>query len=465
VRGLAFVLLCSLYTASAAANGRMPGANDVVFSTSLPTRLITRATYGILESDDRGASWRWICEQAIDVSGVISDPPLGLLHDGTEVLLPPTGSALVSQNGGCSWTRVGAPLANKRGADLTIDPSAPSHLLVLTSTLRATDTMGIGSYENQLIETADDAASWQLLATLPTDFEAETVEVARSDPQRIYVSGADAARPRLGVILRSEDGGATWTRSTLDLPAGTGSLWISGIHPTDPNKLWLRVSARGDTLGLLPARLFASSDKGATFQQLATTNKGMFGFALSPDGSQLAYGGPFDGMFVGPSDGSAFEKRNALGITCLRWPAADALYACASEPADPFSVGVSRDQGMSFQPLFKLSDSCPAACAAGTSFALTCEAAWSATQQQLAASRAAPMCSLPWSVADAGMEALDAGAARDAGTLPPLPTIDAGVGVDAGRAEAKRDDGCSLAGREALGSWLALLLVRRRRRR
>jgi hypothetical protein len=456
VRGFAWLAACALYTAPAAANGRMPGANDLVFSSALPDRLITRATYGILESDDRGASWRWICEQAIDVSGVVADPPLGLLHDGSEVLLPPTGSALVSRDHGCGWTRVGEPLANKRGADLTLDPSDPKRMLVLTSTLRATDTMGVGIYENQLIETRDDAQTWQLLATLPTDFESETVEIAHSDPERLYVSGSDAARPRVGVVLRSEDGGQSWTRATLDLPAGTGSAWISGIHPTNPDRLWLRVAARGDTLGLLPARLYVSVDKGATFTQLATTNKGMFGFALSPDGSQLAYGGPGDGLFVGPSDGSAFVKRSNLSVRCLRWP--DALYACADEPADPFSIGLSRDQGLTFTPLFRLRDSCPALCAPGTSFSASCEAAWSTTNLQLRAAGSAPMCMLPWS--------LDAGVAVDA-SLPgveagtPSATLDASV--DAGRA-SKRDDGCALAS-DARWPWAALLLLAWRRRR
>ncbi|MET0286790.1 MAG: hypothetical protein ABW352_20075 [Polyangiales bacterium] len=457
MRWLSF-LLVSLIALPAAANGRMPGANDIVFSSALPDRLITRATYGILESDDRGASWRWICEQAIDVSGVIADPPLGLLHDGSEVLLPPTGSALVSRDHGCGWTRVGEPLANKRGADLTLDPSDPRRMLVLTSTLRATDAMGIGSYENQLIETRDGAQSWRVLATLPTDFESETVEIAHSDGMRLYVSGADAARPRLGVVLRSEDGGQSWSRATLDLPAGTGSLWISGIHPSNPDKLWLRVAARGDTLGLLPARLYASVDKGATFTQLATTNKGMFGFALSPDGAQLAYGGPGDGLFVGPSDGSAFVKRSSLSVRCLRWP--DALYACADEPADPFSVGVSRDQGVTFEPLFRLRDSCPALCAPGTSFATSCEAAWTVTNLQLSAAGSAPMCMLPWTV--------DAGVAVDASV--PTPTVDASTPhltldarVDA-RRPGKRDEGCALAS-DARLSWLALLLLVARRRR
>ena len=411
-----------LFASSALANGRMPGANDLVLSAADPARLVARATFGIVQSADHGATWSWICEQAIDVSGVIADPPLALSEDGSLVLLPPTGSALVSADRGCNWVRASAPLAATRGADLTVDPSDAKRVLVVTSTLSVVDDKGFGSYENLIVETRDDARSWQLLATLPPDFEAETIEVAHSDARRIYVSGSDAHNPRLGVILRSEDGGATWSKSTLALPAGTGSLWISGIHPSDADRLWVRVAARGDTIGLLPARLYLSTDKGATFAMLASTTKGMFGFALSPDGSSLAYGGPGDGLYVGPSDGSAFVKQSALAVRCLRWPRQDALYACASEPADPFSVGVSSDSGRSFRALYRLVDTCPATCAAETSFAGSCQAAWSQTRPFIAASAA--LCSVPWSAPRAAPA--DAGSS-DASTLP-LATASEGVG-------------------------------------
>lgn len=416
-----------LLTASALANGRMPGANDLVFSASDPSRLVARATFGIVQSADRGATWSWICEQAIDVSGVIADPPITMTSDGSLVLLPPTGSALVSHDRGCNWTRVAAPLADTRGADLTADPSEPRRVLVVTSSLRKVDDAGFGVYENLVVETRDDARSWQLLATLPGDFEAETIEVAQSDARRIYVSGSDAHNPRLGVILRSDDAGATFSRSTLSLPAGTGSLWISGIHPRDPDRLWVRVAARGDTIGLLPARLYLSTDKGQTFTMLAATNKGMFGFALSPDGSSVAYGGPSDGLFVGPSDGSGFVKQSALGVRCLRWPAQDALYVCASEPADPFSLGVSSDRGQSFRPLYRLGDTCPASCATGTSFANSCEVAWSQTRPFIQATGA--MCSVPWS-APAGTDA-GSSDARDAATMAPLGSDSGATRLDA----------------------------------
>jgi hypothetical protein len=466
MRQLLVALALCAWTSRAAANGRMPGANDLAFSQALPDRIVARATFGIVESDDRGASWRWICEQAIDISGVIADPPLGLLHDGTEVLLPPTGSALVSHNAGCTWTRAGEPLAARRGADLTIDPGDPMHLLVLTSTLRSVDGSGIGSYENLLLETRDDARSWQLLATLPDNFEAETVEVAPADARRIYVSGVDAAQSREGILLRSDDGAHSWTTSRLSLPAGSGSLWISGIHPTDPDRLWVRVSARGDSLGLLPARLLGSGDKGATFQPVAATNKGMFGFALSPDGAQLAYGGPSDGLYVGPSSGSgAFSKRSDMGIMCLRWPAAGALYACASEPRDPFSVGVSSDDGVSFRPLFRLADTCPAACASGTSFAQSCQSAWSTTLTLLTTSAGAPMCTLPWSPA----ELVDASAPVDASVTPPLATLDASSHpLDAGSAQRPVSGGCRCAPELGAGApplLVMLVMLARSRRR
>jgi photosystem II stability/assembly factor-like uncharacterized protein len=471
------VLVVSLVglPALAHANGRMPGANDVAFDNSDPQHLVARATFGVVQSFDRGTSWQWICEQAIDTSGVIADPPLGVVADGSLVLLPPSGGALVSRDRGCSWLSAPAPLVGHRGVDLTIDPGDAAHLLVLTSTIQGTDAQGFGVYANLAIETRDSAHSWSLLATLPEDFEAETLEVAPSDAQRIYVSGTASRNPRLGILLRSDDGGESWTQSSLELPAGTGSLLISAIDPNLADRLWLRVPARGDTIGILPARLYLSEDKGASFRMLANTRRGMFGFALSPDGTELAYGGPSDGLFVGPSDGSgAFEKVSDLGVRCLRWPAADALYVCGTEPKDAFTLGVSRDKGASFEALYRMLETCPQECAEETSFGALCPDAWSSTGPFIRASGA--MCSVDWAVpaADAGaMDEQDAGPAElDAGLTEEdggLTQSDAALLEDAGQARPGKDAGCAcrLAGKEGalpgldLSMLLGLLVGRR----
>lgn len=465
-------LLLGALPSLARANGRMPGANDMLPDPRDPERFVLRATFGVVQSFDGGKSWQWICEQVIGTSGVIADPPTALVADGTLVLLPPTGGALLSRDRGCAWASAPEPLAGQRGVDLTLDPSDAAHLLVLMSTLDKVDEAGFGVYRNLLIETRDSGNTWQVLSDLPSDFEAETVEMAASDRSRLYVSGTASKNPRLGIVLRSENSGASWTQSSLDLPAGTGSLLISAIHPELPDRLWLRVPARGDTSGVLPARLYLSDDKGQSFHMLASTQHGMFGFALSPDGAQLAYGGPSDGLYLGPADGSGeFSKVNSLGIRCLRWTASGDLYACGTEPTNAFSLGVSRDRGASFEKLYALTETCPQACAEESSSSSICQDAWQTTRPLLRASEG--LCEAPWSASP--MDAVKAepteAGANDPATQP--SERDANLAERTSTAAARSDCSCRLGpeprvrtGRGLISvlGLVTLLRVRSRRR-
>jgi hypothetical protein len=434
---LATVALVWLQALLAQANGRMPGATELTISRSDPSHVLARATFGLVQSFDHGESWQWICEQAVNVSGE-ADPPIALTEDGSLVLLPPAGGTLISHDRGCSWSPAPPPLMGRRAIDLTLDPSDAARVLVATSTVLNIDDQGLVEYENVLVETRDNAATWTVLGTLPSDFRIETLELAPSDDARIYVSGTASESPLIGVIERSEDGGETWTRTTLDLPPSSGSLFISAIDPGDPDRLWVRLPAQGDRFGLFPASLLVSSDKGVSFAMLAATEMGMLGFAVSPDGTQLAYGGPADGLRIGPSDGSgAFTKVSDLRVRCLRWNA-DGLYACGSEPNDPFSVGLSTDQGVTFRPVYTMADTCPQSCAQGTSFAMTCETSWTGIGPAIAAS--GETCSVPWARPQP---------APDAGSDP--GTADSGVQGGTGGGGDDLGDG-GLAGRGTDGS-------------
>ena len=445
--------------AAASANGRLPGATELAIDPNDPSHVLGRATFGLVQSRDNGASWQWICEPAIRISGEY-DPPMALLKDGTWLVLSTSGGALESRDGGCTWSPAAAPLAGKKGIDVTIDPSDTSHLLVITSSVDHIDDGGVISFASALVETRDCGKTWTVVSELPGDVEIETVEIARSDPSRIYVSGTSTSDPLLGIVQRSADGGKTWKRSNLSLPDGSGSLFISAVDPENPDRLWARIPARGDLLGLFPADLVLSEDGGAHFRTIAGTERAMFGFALSPDGRTLAYGGPSDGLYVGPSDGSGvFEKVSDLQVRCLRW-ALDQLYVCASEPNDPFSLGVSIDEGRSFRPLYRIADTCPQTCADQAQFAAVCEPSWTSIAPVIKATGEA--CSGPWaslstSIADAGVAIpADAGrpavAASDTGTH----TRDAGIGHMA----ADTHSGCSFVGtRRESGSSAAWLIA------
>src|SRR5262249_47252971 len=131
-----------------------------------------------------------------------------------------------------------------------------------------------------------------------------------------------------------------------------------------------------DPFGMAPTTLLTSGDRGASWTTVASTAGSMFGFGLSPDGTELAYGTQQDGIFVAPTDGSGpFERVRMLKDRCLTWSRAG-LYACGTEPIDAFSVGRSTDEGRSFDALYRFADTCPQTCPDDSSFGRACRAPW-----------------------------------------------------------------------------------------
>lgn len=413
--GAVFTCAMCLVSTRAHANGRLPGATGLAIHPSDERQLLLGLSYGLALSRDRGASWTWMCEEQIEGNGGDVDPSIVVTGDGSLVVLSLTnGGVLVSGDEGCSFERALGPLQGNRGVDLTLDPKQPGRVLALMSTIfDEVDRRPV--YKNLLAHSLDHGKSWAVLAELPSDMLAETVEVAPADDARIYVTGTASANPLQGIIERSDDGGLSWTRSTVQLPRGSGSLYLSGIHPTDPNRLWARVPGLGDVYGVLPAKLWVSTDGAQSFKEVAATHGGMLGFAISPDGNRVVYGGPLDGMFVAPADGTAAPiKVSDLQVRCLRWQNSG-LYACAGEPTDPYSLGYTPDPSLAFVPLWQRADTCRAACAPTTPLELTCREPWEAVAPLIGADT--PVCGGTASAPDGG---------TDAGSGAVVTTLDGG---------------------------------------
>lgn len=402
-------------------------------------------SFGLALTRDGGASWTWMCEQQIEGNGSDIDPSIVMTGNGTLVVLSLTnGGVLVSRDDGCSFERATGPLQGNRGVDLTLDPSQPGRVLALLSTILEVLEGGVPRYRNFLAHSLDHGASWTILAELPDDMLAETIELAPSDPKRIYISGTANADPLQGIVTRSDDGGLTWTRNDVRLPKGSGSLFISGIHPTDPDRLWFRVPGRGDFFGIIQARLWLSTDAATTFHPVAETSAGMLGFALSPDGERIAFGGPLDGLFVTPADASAEPtKVSDLQVHCLRWHSSG-LYACGAEPSDPYSLGHAADPTQAFVPLWHRANMCMGACAAPSPLAMHCQQPWETI---------APLVGAESEVCEAS---------------PPVPDADIDAGsnhlttaADSGSEVTVPASGCSVSapGRSGTPWWLPLLLL------
>jgi hypothetical protein len=413
------------------ANGRFPLADQLVVDPQDPTHLVLRSTYGILSSSDSGGSWSWVCEAAVGYGGT-QDPAMGVLADGT-VLAGIFEGLSISHDRGCSWAFAKAPLEGEYVIDVSVHRDEPSRAVAITST-----GMGTG-FHVILAETSDNGVTWtQAGNAVMNDMLALTVDVAPSNPSRVYVSGS-VGKVYAPAIERTNDRGMNWTRSFFDAAYAKDVPYIAGVDPTNPDRLYVRLS------GTDSDHLLFSEDGAQTFTEIFTTASDLLGFALSPDGKRLAIGTPMEGIFVASTTDHAFTKVSSAAARCLTWSAAG-IYACANEFVDTFTLGLSTDEGKTFSSLYKLREICPVECPTGSSASTSCTAAWPPLAATIGVDQAA-----------CGIVTTTSSSSSSGGTSPPNPNP--GCGCDLANSPRQ-----TLAGIFALGSFIAAWRRKRTRR-
>ncbi|WP_437602969.1 WD40/YVTN/BNR-like repeat-containing protein [Sorangium sp. So ce590] len=422
----AALLAIASLAAPASANGRFPAAGLIASHPSDPSRLMVRATYGLLSTHDGGETWRWICEPVVGFGGN-EDPMLAFLADGT-ILAGVFDGLSASKNGGCDWSFAQGELLDRYVIDLSADREDPARAVLVVST-----GLGAGRFLTQLWETGDNANRWTKAgADLPEDFLAHTVDAAPSNRDRVYVSGRFGAPEYTGALQRTDDRGATWER--LDIP-GSDDMhlpYIGAIDPADPDTLYVRLD--GDPSDAL----IVSHDGGESFTTVFESQGDLLGFALSPDGASVIVSGPRDGILRAPTSSLEFEKISDVGARCLTWTAA-ALFACGDEFADGFTVGRSVDEGESFEALLHRDGLCgPIECAKESDAASTCSDLWGATALTIGSRQCG---------GDAGT--------GSGGSAPPPVEEPAGCGCKIGAPGAANVGAAALPGGRSV-IWLAL---------
>ena len=248
-------------------------------------------------SFDHDQTWIWSCEQPLNSFATLyqmGPPPLNRIY-----AVSPT-SLITTDDSSCTWN------ASASGAvDAFVDPTNPNRVLAVVA--KSADAGSIYT----VVESADAGTTFpQLRYTAAAGDHITGVEIARSDPQTVYLtltSGATYA-PKVAV---TSNGGASWTLHDLSttLPAGTYSIRLVAVDPTNPEKLILRVgSGAGEALAI-------STNGGASAATPLTFPGGVFtAFARMPSGSLIA-GGVVGTTNVGyrSTDGGALIPRAAGG--------------------------------------------------------------------------------------------------------------------------------------------------------
>ena len=388
-RALRRALCCALTTYSVAiesspavANGRFPAAGQLVVDPAEASHIVVRTTFGLLQTFDSGVTWSWICEQAVSPDG-FQDPEIIVTTGGRTAVGLADGLA-VGDRDGCQWTR--APgLANIAVIDLVESRADPG-------VAYAAAAVQVDGAFNGLVAGTTDGLSWAAKGTLLPDAYPLTIEMAPSRPERLYL-GADDGNLENGFIAVSDDGGMEWTIRSA--PAGVDGVYVSAVDPDNPDRVYVRSFSPRHSL-------YVSEDGASTWTLIDDVSFPMTGFALSPDGQQIAVGGS-GGLEIlgrsGTAGGSTFAvtTTNPLPVSCLAWTMGG-LYACADETSAGFSIGVSTDGAQTFSPLLHWADLRLLSCDSRSS-ASACSSLWCATATTIGASCAA--------TTDAGSDAED----------------------------------------------------------
>lgn len=353
------------FAPTAQANGRFPNATQLIAAPGDRAHFALRATYGLIQTFDGGATWAWVCEAAIGYRGTF-DAAIIIAKDGTLVAGLPDGLSATADRG-CTFPRA-------LGPELVIDvarAAAGDERIIALSTSLSTSPSS-PSDSGSTLHVSNDAAAWTKLSTIPL-LRGQTVDVAPSDPMRVYVSGT---RDGAGLFLRSTDGGATFNELPVDLVGGRAPF-IAAIDPKNADVVYVRTDG-----GTVPDALLVTRDGGASFTTVVVPTRQLLGLALAPDGARIAIGGPDDGLFLSATDTFAFSKSSSIRVRCLTWTP-DALYACTSRDADGFALGRSLDDGRTWTKFFDVPDLTEQRCAAPSTTNAKCAEAWQAVSAMI----------------------------------------------------------------------------------
>ncbi len=376
----------------AAAHGVVPQSVGVSPRPGVATEALVSTTFGGLLTTDDGASFRWLCEEAVGLTSGQKATWVDL-PDGTLVAGAFAG-LFVSSDHGCSWARR--------------DPQAASGVSALTvSGNRLYVASGRYGVENH-VWFSDDAAATFTPTALSSALEFySSVVVARGRTQRVYV-GAWYFDPPAAALLSSDDNATNFVRHVLttQLP-GTSGFSVLAVSPTNPDLLLAGATEdRADPRSWV----LRSADAGQTFSVVLEVSSPVTTAAFADDG-----------VTAWVSIGGTLRRSSDRGLT---WqaevsPTGDACvvtaegraWLCGKQELDGFALARSNQLVPPTPWLTWSRVAGVAACPAGSPTAMTCEVFWPTLAQQLG---------LPPPVPE-----------PDAGVDPPTPTS-RGCGCEAG---------------------------------
>jgi MYXO-CTERM domain-containing protein len=440
-RRLVLVGLCTTaLVGEVLANGRAPSTSTIHFRRGAENEIAAGMTFGLLVSKDNGATWFYMCEDAVGYGGMY-DPRY--VFTSTGALFATTFNGLKVMRDGCTFGDT--PSGTKFVSEVI---GGEDGAIYYASTDEGDNGVFTScSPEPPAPRTCNDGTDFPVVVR-PGQAKDwwQTMRAAPSDPKRVYLSGyrLELQQPKVFLLFRSSDGGQTFqplpvTDFTV-MPNST--IDIVGVSATNPDHVYARVTLEDNSLA---DAIYRSTNGGQSWTRILGLPASI-AFVARANG-QLVAGTQAQGTHVSTNNGQSWSPvAGAPRINCLEENSAGEVWACtqnfgtAEMPGDGFGI-MKTTNLTSWTGVLKFQDiQLPVACAAGTVQHDKCDAQlWCGLCKQLGCD-----------------------AKRDC----PGISDDAGAGDGGGILVPKHQGSCAAGGG---AGWAAMVLVglglvRRRRR-
>jgi hypothetical protein len=213
----------ALAASDAAAHTRPAAVLGLALDANDADHLVIQMTSGLGISEDGGVSWSWICSDAVGFDNGFEDPPILVDGSGAIVFAGFDGLGRSSVDA-CDWSFEASALADEFVIDLAPEAGDPDRFLALRTS---------GAEPDRLYRSTDGGRSVLAVGEGLGELLTERVQVAASDPSRVYVSGffpaVDGGRPppRAAALLGR--------RRELHGARAAGPRWASGARRRWPS--------------------------------------------------------------------------------------------------------------------------------------------------------------------------------------------------------------------------------------
>lgn len=302
--------------------GSVPDLQTTAITTMGATGVLTGAASGVVLSPDQGATWEPrnhdLTTRSLDV--------LAFATSGTGVLGSLGGGTYRSTDGGGSWIPALEGLESRLVTAIVETPAAALLSATWTGVYRSTDDAGswtpsgvpgerivdlgvapdgtVYAVAQVMFDTTtlvfrsdDDGVTWSPVLE-PSDLALPSAlgRVVLDGGGRVFVGGSSFVAG--GLVLVSEDQGATWVETTCGSPGS--SVVDMGVDAADA------VYA----LTVNPAGLFVTEDLGATWIEIALPDPGQAACMTVAPSGELWIGTTLDGVFRSDDGGASWTAFN-----------------------------------------------------------------------------------------------------------------------------------------------------------